>query len=457
MPAPKLVLQTMYSELLERCETAAFSRAFPAGGSFTSKTVKGRRYWYFQMPTATGRGQLYVGPETPKILEQIDRHRQSQDDSRERRALVSTLVRSLGLPRLPEEVGRVVAALSAAGVFRLRAVLVGAIAYQTYAAMLGARLPRAATRTGDIDIAQDRNISIAVGEETPPMLDVLRMADPSFRPVPHTADKRRVTAYAAASGLRVDFLAPNTGAESDTPTRLRALHTDAQPLRFLDYLIQDAQPAVVLHESGTLVQVPSPERFAVHKLIVARRRKAGTAKSGKDLEQSATLLDRLAASRPRELNDAWEEAFARGKKWQTYLLEGLAGIDARIRDIVLRTIGRPRNVIPGLSIGFQDSPPRYDLGGACVRFSGLADGSPVGCSVSGEVLRDYFGAAGMDRDSLVHAFLEHRSVIEEMTRIKYLDWPVEEPETAVLTGRDTEKLRKAVMDRGKARPQSPAR
>jgi hypothetical protein len=49
-------------------------------------------------------------------------------------------VRSFNLPRPIPEIGAVIAALAKAGVFRLRGILVGTVAYQTYAAMLGVRL-----------------------------------------------------------------------------------------------------------------------------------------------------------------------------------------------------------------------------------------------------------------------------------------------------------------------------
>src|SRR5689334_78478 len=95
---PMLVMQTTYAELLQRCSATAFREAFPENGSFVSKTIKGKRYWYFQLSSDDGRAQRYVGPETPELLEQISNHKQARDDERERRALVVTLVRAYGLP-----------------------------------------------------------------------------------------------------------------------------------------------------------------------------------------------------------------------------------------------------------------------------------------------------------------------------------------------------------------------
>src|SRR5262245_31279831 len=107
MAAPPLVMQTAYAELMERCAAHAFDSSFPEDGSFVSKTVKDRRYWYFQLPSEAGRTQRYVGAETPELLKQIAGHRQARDDEKERRSLVSTLTRSFGLPRPLPEIGAI--------------------------------------------------------------------------------------------------------------------------------------------------------------------------------------------------------------------------------------------------------------------------------------------------------------------------------------------------------------
>src|SRR6266404_9580797 len=43
---------------------------------------------------------------------------------------------------------------------------------------------------------------------TPPVPEILKDANKTFREIPHTVDGRRVTSYAARGGLRVDFLTP---------------------------------------------------------------------------------------------------------------------------------------------------------------------------------------------------------------------------------------------------------
>ena len=436
MSAPKLIMQTTYAELLDRCANAAFSEAFAEDGTFIAKTVKDRRYWYFQTGAGESRTQKYVGPETPELLERIARHRELRDDIRERRALVSTLVRSFGLPRPIPEIGNIIAALATAGVFRLRGVLVGTVAFQTYQAMLGIRLPKASVQTGDVDIAQFKTASVAVEDSTPPIRNVLREVDKTFRPVPHVVDGRRVTSYTAKGGMRVDFLTPNEGGETGEPQSLPALQTDAQPLRFLDYLIYEPEPAVILHGAGICVQVPAPARFAVHKLILSRRRREGSGKRGKDVQQADTLLRALAETRPHDLKQAWDEARTRGPGWRQLLDEGLSEVPGFTRDLTLKTVGGLRSSVPGIDLTFSNPPPRYDAHRDVIAFAGQTLGQPVACAISREALDDHFGADGLDKNGRVQAFLKSRSKIEEMARIKYLKWPIEQPDAILIKTSD---------------------
>lgn len=437
-------MQTTYAELLDRCRATAFHEAFPKEGTFVSKMIKRKRYWYFQQASAAGREQKYVGPETPALLDQISQHRQIRDDERERRALVSTLVRAYGLQRPIKEIGDIVAALAKAGVFRLRGVLIGTVAYQTYAPMLGTRLPHSILQTGDVDIAQFKNVSVAVGDQTPPPLDVLKNVDETFRAVPHI-HQHNVTSYVSKSGLRVDFLTPNEGRDTDVPQRLPAFQTDAEPLRFLDFLIHEPELAVLLHNAGIYVLIPSPQRYAIHKLIISRRRQEGTAKRDKDIQQSAALLGLLIDKRPYELKSSWNEASSRGRAWRESLAEGLSQVPSKTRDKFLKTVGGLRSIIPGIDLTFVDSPPRYDFELDVVTFIGEALGRTVRCAISREALDDNFRATtGLTNEERLNKFRQNRSTIEHMAREKYLNWPIEEAEAILLKTMDVPRLQQAV-------------
>ena len=123
-------------------------------------------------------------------------------------------------------------------------------------------------------------------------------------------------------------------------TTLKALQGDAQLLRYLDFLIYDEINGVALHGLGVPVNVPRPERYAIHKLIVSRMRidtANAQAKARKDLAQATALIEVLLEDRPYELQDAWNEAIGRGPKWEEKLRQGTSLIpdDIRARLIAL--------------------------------------------------------------------------------------------------------------------------
>ena len=446
MAEPSLTTQTLYAELLDRCTTGSFEAEFPLNGSFVRVRVKDRNYWYFQQGTRDASGKQprkYVGPDTPEVEQLIANHGHAKNDYRERRHLAASLRRA-GFQSPPDGVGAVLQALSSAGIFRVRAVVVGTTAYQAYGPMLGIRLPHAALQTGDLDIAQFSAVSVAISkdEQTPPLLDILRQADPSFRAVPHTAAPTVAASYVSEQGFRVEVLTESRGPERDSPPRLPSIGTHAQPLRFLDFLIRDEVPAVILYDAGVLVNVPAPARYALHKLIVAQRRTKGTPKIDKDIQQAASLIDVLAQRRPADLREAWQEAVGRGPKWRELLTRGLRIIDPRIRDQALHVFGATRNILPDLDLTFADMPPRFDFSRETVVFEGIAGGQRMFCSISREALDDHFGADGMTKEERVEVFRRNRREIQELARLVYLNKPVPADGAVLITTADVPALRR---------------
>src|SRR3546814_18099830 len=157
-------------------------------------------------------------------------------------------------------------------------------------------LPDSSLQTGYADFAQHNSMSSSVEDSLPSVLDSLRVVDPTSREVPHRADPKRTTQFENASRYKVEFLTPNRGSDDyvDHASPMPALGgASAQPLRFLDFLIHEPVRTVMLHRSGVPVTVPSPERYAVHKLIVASRRRSdanGAAKREKDVHQAGLLF-----------------------------------------------------------------------------------------------------------------------------------------------------------------------
>jgi len=88
--------------------------------------------------------------------------------------------------------------------------------------------------------------------------------------------------------LILEFLVPERGRGTSTPTAVPALGVNAQALRFLDFLVEDA---IRVEFQGIVVRVPHPVNFALHKLIIAARRKSD--KGERDRAQAVQVLHTL--------------------------------------------------------------------------------------------------------------------------------------------------------------------
>jgi hypothetical protein len=338
-----LIYRTMVAELGQRLMDATFTADFPVEGRFVPVRVKERVYWYFDAPDEKRR---YVGPaDDAEISRRVEAFKEIKDDTRARRRIVSTLTRDAGLPAPERFSGEIVEALARAGIFRLRAVLVGSVAFSAYAGLLGMRLPQAVMMTGDADFAQDFAISSEVGDSLPPILDILQAVDPTFRAIPHRSGSPRSTSFINSTSYQVEFLTGNRGSDDHTgrPAPMPALGgVSAEPLRFLDFLIYEPVRAVMLHKAGISVVVPDPARYAVHKLIVGSRRimdTVGAAKREKDLKQAAILFEALPlARREDDLAQAFQEAWERGEAWRQALRAGIAAVQPGEKAIFVETV-----------------------------------------------------------------------------------------------------------------------
>lgn len=340
-----LVYRTMFAELDQRTLDARFQSDFSTSGRFQKYKIKDREYWYFIDPKAKPT-RRYVGPANDaEITKRAEAFQEIKDDYKARRKLVVTLIREAGLPAPEQLTGDVVSALADAGLFRLRGVLVGTVAFQTYAAYLGVRFPGSVLQTGDADFAQFHSTSIAVDDSMPPVLELLQKLDQSFRPIPHQADGRYSTQFVNSAKYKVEFLTPNRGSDDNSgkPAPMPSLGgVAAQPLRYLDFLIYEPVRTTMLHRSGVSVLVPSPERYAVHKLIVASQRLQdanGRAKRDKDILQSGLLFDALAIKRQQDvLAEVFLEAWNRGSRWRQSITTGMNQLHVSGRDAMERVL-----------------------------------------------------------------------------------------------------------------------
>jgi hypothetical protein len=313
LPAPT---QTLYAELLERLLAQSARRALgKAPGTFTTKAVSGETYVYFQYSEPGGKTrQLYLGKKSPELEKLAERFKKERPESERESADIERLCAQVlagGGWSMGTGPARVLKTFADAGVFQAGAVLVGTHAFGLVGSLLGVKWLGANLRTEDLDLAA---VSLAaspdaLSADAPKALERLEMG---FLPVPALDHRHASTSFKVrGKSLRVDFLAPG---KAGKPVPLPSLATNAQPLPYMDYLIENPAQAAVLDSGGFLALVPSPSRFALHKIIVASERPTSQeTKAAKDLAQAAQILEYLAEARPGDLRLAAEAL--RKRKW----------------------------------------------------------------------------------------------------------------------------------------------
>ncbi len=320
---PEVAL-ALAAELLDSARALDAEQQVLPDGSFVSKSLGGRRYWYVQTSGGGVRHQRYLGPESEELLGRVERatarRAELEPERRRIQGLHDALVASGATAESPGAT-RVLELLAAAGFFRAGAVLVGTRAFTAIAARSGLRSPTL-TRTEDFDLAIDPAMALAFPRDAARALSgLLDHQDAPFLPIPELDPKRPSTSFRIRRrDLRVDFLTPLRGRERETPVVLPGLGLAATPLRHLDYLIEGAGEAVAVGSRPVLVRVPHPGRFALHKLGIAGRRPATeAARTQKDRAQAALLIELLLEDRPGDL-DAAASALSNHPALQTAIL-----------------------------------------------------------------------------------------------------------------------------------------
>lgn len=344
-----LTAQTAFAQLQDAVLAEHVSRSVAhLHGNFAKKAVKGRDYWYFVFREGTRHHQIYVGPDTPRVRALVQKKEEAAPDR------ISTLARAYvaqGAATLLSKHLRVIARLTDFGFFRAGGVLVGKHAFAAYANLLGVKWT-GGDRTMDVDLAMPgKNVSIALPDAPQANLhDALSTFEVGFIPT-HTFAGGAGPTYSLRGepDLQVDFLT-TLHRGGDAPRAIETFSVTAQPLKFLDYLLEESTQGVLLDRAGhcTVANLPEPARYAVHKLTVyAERPTRQRAKARKDLEQAAALFQWHAAYDADKLVQAWNNALARAPGWRSRLRAGIAALSkyrplgeigwARAKGLALRT------------------------------------------------------------------------------------------------------------------------
>ena len=286
-----LSAQTAYAELAEQTRVFETSSALSGlSGSFQKLKRKGQEYWYFAFRDGDKVRMSYVGPDDERVRALIERFKQS----RRKKPLAPAAQSAIALgcaPTAPKHF-RIIKKLADYGFFRAGGVLVGTHAFVAYGNMLGIRWTHGSA-TLDVDFAHaGKNISVALPADL------------------------KIDVHGALESLEMGLL-PIQGDGAGAQY--------LQPLKYKEFALQNTTRGCVFGNIGACtVNLPAPERYAVHKLIVyGERPVAERTKAKKDLLQSASLAEYFERSgQARTFNAAWRDALGRGPGWRKRALEG---------------------------------------------------------------------------------------------------------------------------------------
>lgn len=335
-PIP-LNLLTLYADLQQ---SRLAMETIP--GSISTKRVGKKKYLYSVEKHGKKRIQKFLGPAGDEEAQaEAEAARHSEQIAKGLRSTVSAL-KHARIPAPTLVLGRILEVLSQAGLFEQGLTLVGTAAYQTYAPILGYYLPSSALMTNDVDLSVAEFVE---SDEQKDLEEVLKRADGTFSALMRTEDKLPAV-FRAANGFTVDILTRyGRGRKTPVPSLMWA----AEALSFQEYLAEEAIETVALYGHGVPVRVPSPERFAVHKLLVAQRRpRTQGAKKKKDLMQAKEIIDIFLESDESLLQDTLDGARDKGRAWRSLINASLREInrDARQGQLPVPVKPKPRRKAP---------------------------------------------------------------------------------------------------------------
>jgi hypothetical protein len=261
-----------------------------------------RQYYDFE---GRKRDQYLCQAGAPECEKAVADWKGRIDEARDLLKGVRLLARE-GFCVLPPKHLAALAPLAKHRVFDGGAVLVGTHAFEVIVNRLGIRVASFATE--DVDIARPAKLAL----DKPPeggLLELLRESGIDFVDVPGFKRGAPPTSYKerGRSRFTFDLLVPARGGEiASMPVPELGAHATALP--YLAYLLGETQMGAAISSHGAAaVRVPVPERFALHKLIVAQLRVGRAEKSRKDLKQAAVLIAAMGELFPGAIETAYRK------------------------------------------------------------------------------------------------------------------------------------------------------
>ena len=326
LPTP---VQGVYSELVQRLQHDLDTppplpqpRKVPV-----RKVINGRTYWYWQWRESGKQVQKYIGKDTDPVTQTaLAAAVEQAPPPADAKANLCELLRGLFGQAVTGPMARVLKELGADGLARTNALVVGTYAFIAYQGSFAIKWPQFAM-TEDIDLAAwplPSAFSLNLYESlqrTTLGFEPARRLDTAAPPVMYVVPN---THY------RVDVLTPMVGRPHHDPIQIPSIRAHAEPLRYLDFLIDEPTLAAFPIGSGVLVRIPAPGRYAFHKLLIAPRRPT-LDKRQKDVAQARTLLALLVMDDPAEVQSAWKALSRKPKSWAAAVTLQMQGFPADLK------------------------------------------------------------------------------------------------------------------------------
>ena len=314
--SPRLI-DDAFSSLLLEAEETAFSLLFKKleRGTIARKKIKGKVYVYIQTYKNGKYYYTYLGPgKDPRVTNIVKNFQEKKalvQHLKEREKLFVKTLKELGIIPVQGMMAKILKVLSEEGVISGQfGILIGTLAFYAYQIKLGFTLSQKTPimRTADVDIARGEPVILFI-KETTMLSKILEKLGDKFIPEGRISEGFPLRLVHINSGIKIEVLAPKKGSAE------------------VFFLTKNSVPAVILGERRLIpVHVPSPEYFALHKLIVVGRRSQEPLKIQKDLLQVYTLFKVLHLRKEVFLlEEAFEELkkYLKFKKTKNYFEKGL--------------------------------------------------------------------------------------------------------------------------------------
>lgn len=323
--------QTAYAELQDQLQTQNIGELSALPGSFQRLVKRGNPYIYYNFRDIDGTARMaYVGPEDKRVLSLIEKAKVSKAQSGAEviKAQTNSAI-ALGCMTTLTKHFRVVNRLGQYGFFRAGGILIGTHAFLAMGNMLGVKWT-SSNRTMDVDFAHaGKNVSVALGANLKLSVhDALTSLEMGLLPIAEFSGKTGAQYRNPKDPeLRLDFVTSKT-CDGKTVV-LPELGLALECLKFMEYSLIETTQAVLLSKGGAcIVNIPAPQRYAIHKLIIYGERPVSErAKANKDLGQAASIIKVLVEMGNSGLvKAAWKDALSRGPGWGKRATQGLRAL-----------------------------------------------------------------------------------------------------------------------------------